>query len=241
MKGREEAESEILRSRAWDWWENVALTRLAPGGVCCLMMTRWHESDLAGTILSRPSPLAWRVLRLPAISEGPGDPLGRPAEAEFPSIRGRAPGYFTHRRATMTPYIWASIYDQKPTAAVGNFFRRTAFRYWRPVAGIPDPAAIIARRTQTGAWIELEGRRVDLTDHGVWKFATCDLAASEKTSADWTVVARCGPSTGKATSSSSTGPGHASRWPTTSRWPARSATGGTTTCSTSRTSTGPRP
>jgi predicted phage terminase large subunit-like protein len=188
VKGREEAESEILRQRAWDWFENVALTRLAPGGCVILMMTRWHELDLAGTILAKPSPLAWRVLSMPAISEGKGDPLGRPAGEEFPSIRGREPGYYTHRRATTSPYVWSAIYGQQPTAAVGNFFRRQAYRYWRPVVGVPDPAVILAKRTMHGAWIDLEGRRVDLTDHGVWRFATCDLAASEKTSADWTVV-----------------------------------------------------
>ena len=167
----------------------MALTRLAPGGVVCLMMTRWHEKDLAGRILAGPSPLRWRVLSIPAISEGPGDPLGRAAGEEFPSIRDRPPGYFTNLRATITPYVWTSIYMQTPTAAQGNMFRRAAFRYWRTTVGQPDPASILARRHLAGAWIELEGRRVDLTDPAVWRFATCDVAASEKTSADWTVVA----------------------------------------------------
>ena len=188
VKGREEAESEIMRARAWDWWENVAVTRLATGGICCLMLTRWHQDDLAGRIMSRPSPLRWRLLSMPAISEGAGDPLGRPEGGEFPSIRDRPPGYFANLRATMTPYVFQSIYMQSPTAAQGNFFRRAAFRYWRTVTGQPDPAAVLARAGMAGAWIELEGRRVDLADTAVWKFATCDLAASEKTSADWTVV-----------------------------------------------------
>ena len=188
VKGREEAESEVLRERAWEWWENVAITRLAPGGVVCLMLTRWHEDDLAGRIMSRPSPLRWRLLSMPAISEGPGDPLMRPEGEEFPSVRGRAPGYFRNLQANITPYVFTSVYMQKPTAAVGNFFRRASFRYWRPVLGVPDPGLVLARRSAAGAWIELEGRRVNLSDPAVWRFATCDLAASEKTSADWTVV-----------------------------------------------------
>jgi predicted phage terminase large subunit-like protein len=188
VKGREEAESQVIRDRTWDWWENVALTRLSSNGICILMMTRWAEDDLAGRILARPSPLQWRILKIPAISHGRGDPLGRPEGEEMPSVRGRPPGYFTHRRATTTPYVWASIFDQSPTAAVGNFFRRASFRYWRTVTGQPDPAAVLARRSMVGAWIELEGRRVDLTDPGVWRFATCDVAASEKTSSDYTVV-----------------------------------------------------
>ncbi len=188
VKGREEAESETYRERAWDWWENVGVTRLAPGGIVCLMMTRWHTDDLAGRILARPSPLRWRVLSIPAISEGKGDPLGRAAGQEFPSIRGRPPGYFANLRATISPYVFTSIYMQTPTAAVGNFFRRPSFRYWRTVTGQPDPASILGRPHMVGAWIELEGRRVDLTDTAVWRFATCDVAASEKTEADYTVV-----------------------------------------------------
>lgn len=188
VKGREEAESEAYQKRAWEWWENVAVTRLAPGGCCILMMTRWQEKDLAGKILAAPSPISWRILSIPAISAGAGDPLGRPGGAEFPSIRDRPPGYFANLAATLSRYVWQSIYMQAPTAAEGNLFRKAAFRYWRTVAGQPDPASVLGRPHMAGAWIELEGRRVDLCDTAVWKFATCDVAASEKTTADWTVV-----------------------------------------------------
>jgi predicted phage terminase large subunit-like protein len=189
VKDREEAESVIMRERAWEWWENVAIPRLAPGAVTVLVQTRWHEDDLAGRILSRPGPLRWRVLTMPALSQGPGDPLGRPAGGEFPSVRDRAPDHYTRRKATTSPYVWSSIYQQNPTAVEGNFFRRTSFRYWRPVAGIPDPAYLLGRGVMAGAWLELDnGLRVDLADPACWRFATCDVAASEKTSADYTVV-----------------------------------------------------
>lgn len=187
VKGREEAESQTYRDRAWDWWESVALTRLAPGGITVLIQTRWHTDDLTGRILSRPSPLRWRVLTMPAIA-GTNDPLGRAPGEEFPSIRKRQPGYFRGLAATMTPYVFAGIYQQAPVAAVGNFFRRASFKYWRPVPGEPHPAAALGRGVLAGAWLECEGKRVDLADPAVWRFATCDVAASTKTSADWTVV-----------------------------------------------------
>ena len=186
VKGREEAESAVYRERAWEWWENVALTRLAPGGVVVLMMTRWHVDDLAGRIMSRPSPLRWRVLSMPAIA-GPGDVLGRAAGEEFPSIRGRDHGHFTRLQATMSAYVFASVYQQSPVAAAGNFFRRASFRYWRPGDGI-DPAPRLRGGAISGAWIDAEGRRVDLAEAGTWRFATVDVATSTKTSADWTVV-----------------------------------------------------
>ena len=150
--------------------------------------TRWHQDDLSGRILSRPSPLRWRVLSMPAIA-GPRDPLGRAVGQEFPSVRGREAGHFARLKATMTPYVFSGIYQQDPVAAEGNFFRRAAFRYWRTVSGTPDPGGILAAAHSYGAWVECEGRRVDLADPGVWRFATVDVAASTRTMADWTVVA----------------------------------------------------
>jgi predicted phage terminase large subunit-like protein len=184
VKGREEAESATFRERAWDWWENVAIERMAPGGIVCLMMTRWHTDDLAGRILSRPSPLRWRVLSMPAIA-GDRDVLGRAPGEEFPSVRGRAPGHFRNLRATLAAYTFSSVYQQAPVSAAGNFFRRTTFRYWRPMDGI-DPASRLRGAPVAGAVIDCEGLRIDLLD--CWRFATVDLAASTKTGADWTVV-----------------------------------------------------
>jgi predicted phage terminase large subunit-like protein len=148
--------------------------------------TRWHEDDLAGRILARPSSLRWRVLSMPAIA-GNGDPLGRPPGVEFPSVRGRDPGYFYRLQANLTPYVFASIYQQSPTSVVGNFFRRPSFRYWRRVDG-RDPGRALAAGALAGAWLDCEGRRVDLADPGTWRFATVDVAASTSTESDWTVV-----------------------------------------------------
>jgi predicted phage terminase large subunit-like protein len=184
VKGREEAESPVFRERAWEWWESVAIERMAPGGIVVLMMTRWHTDDLAGRILSRPSPLRWRVLTMPAIA-GDRDVLGRAPGEEFPSVRGRAVGHFRNLQATLSAYTFASVYQQTPVAAAGNFFRRQAFRYWRMSDGL-DAAHRLRGGAISGAWIDCEGTRVDLAD--CWRFATVDVAASTSTSADWTVV-----------------------------------------------------
>lgn len=175
VKDRADAESATLRQRAWEWWENVALARFGPGTKTVLIMTRWHEDDLAGRILSRPSPLRWRTLKIPAIAEA-NDELGRQPGEELSSVRGRKPGYFLNLRANMGAYTFSSIYQQSPTAAEGNFFRRAAFRYWRDA-----PAWTDGRER-----IDLEGRIVTLAD--CWRFGTVDVAASTKTSADYTVI-----------------------------------------------------
>lgn len=177
VKDRAAAESETIRRSAWDWWESVALTRLAPRGVVLLCQTRWHESDLAGMILTQPGPLRWRTVTIPAIAAGHDDPLGRAPGEELVSVRGRERGYFHGQQAGMSPYVFSSIYQQSPSAAEGNFFRRATFRYWRP-----SPSWNDGRET-----IDCEGRTITLAD--AWIFATMDVAASTKTTSDYTVVA----------------------------------------------------
>ena len=51
VKNREEAESEIMRNRAWDWYQNDAYRRLMPGGRVIVVSTRWHDDDLVGRLL----------------------------------------------------------------------------------------------------------------------------------------------------------------------------------------------
>lgn len=43
IKDREQADSTIYRNRVWDWWTDVASTRLAPGAPVILILTRWHQ------------------------------------------------------------------------------------------------------------------------------------------------------------------------------------------------------
>jgi predicted phage terminase large subunit-like protein len=175
VKDRAAAESSRIRDSTWDWFESVALTRLAPGAKVILIMTRWHEDDLAGRIFSRPSPLRWRKIIIPAVAVS-DDPLGRAPGEELTSVRQRKPGYFRHLMSTMSNYVFSGVYQQTPTAAEGNFFRRQTFRYWR---ALPD--------WQDGRErIDLEDRPVTLQD--TWRFITMDFAASTRSSADFTVA-----------------------------------------------------
>lgn len=177
VKDRAAAESKTIRESTWDWWESVALARLAPNAKVVLIQTRWHEDDLAGRIAARPSPLRWKVLRIPAIADAPDDPLGRKPGEELPSVRGRKPGHFRNLRANMSPYVFAGVYNQKPVAPEGNFFRRSAFRYWRPM----EPWSDGRERLFT------EAGPVTLAD--CWTFVTMDFAASTRTDADYTTAA----------------------------------------------------
>lgn len=139
IKNYEEACSETYRERTWDWFTSTAYTRLEPNGSCIVIQTRWHEDDLAGRILRELTHENWREIRFPALAED-GDPLGRkPGEALWPDR------YNTDRlddiRRTLGSYQWSALYQQRPTPAEGEFFKRPWFQI---VETAPNPADFIA-------------------------------------------------------------------------------------------------
>jgi predicted phage terminase large subunit-like protein len=175
VKDRQAAESALLREATWDWWESVGQARLSARGRVVLIMTHWHHDDL-GARLDFREPGLWRTIRVPAVAEDDDDPLGRNPGEELASAQGREPGYFHALRERLAPYVWQSIYQQRPTPAGGNMFRTLDWRYWRTGPG----------GARLGGQVLLGERNVWLAD--TWRFITVDLAASVRTSADWTVA-----------------------------------------------------
>ena len=51
VKNSDEADSETMRKKAWDWFGSTAMSRLAPQSGAVITMTRWHDADLAGMAL----------------------------------------------------------------------------------------------------------------------------------------------------------------------------------------------
>lgn len=50
-KNRLEAESAIYRDRLMDWFRDVLMTRIEPGGSVFVFATRWHPDDLIGQLV----------------------------------------------------------------------------------------------------------------------------------------------------------------------------------------------
>ena len=52
IRGREEADSETIRNKLWEWYQSVVYTRqMFDDPRIIIMMTRWHEADLVGRLL----------------------------------------------------------------------------------------------------------------------------------------------------------------------------------------------
>lgn len=51
VKDQEEADSETIREKIWDWYGTTAHSRLAPDSGVLVIQTRWHDDDLSGRLI----------------------------------------------------------------------------------------------------------------------------------------------------------------------------------------------
>lgn len=199
VKNSQDAASETMQQTQIDWWKSTARTRLMPGAGVILVMTRWHEADLAGRLIKSwkdEDGDEWEILSLPGLAEerctvsypssktldlGP-DPLGRaPGEPLWDrrQVGDTLVGYSREdleaTRRAQGSYWFSAMYQQRPAAAEGNLWKREHFRYYE--------------REDNGMVRIFRDSGVEVFDPD-WgsKFCTVDTAASEKTSADFTVV-----------------------------------------------------
>ena len=116
VKNRKEANSATYRQAVWEWYTSTFYTRLAPGGNILLIVTRWHEDDLAGRLLaaakSDPDADQWTVITLPAVAE---EPVARTTPASRARCCGRSAG--TRRRCGASGRSWASGTGQASTSS----------------------------------------------------------------------------------------------------------------------------
>lgn len=74
LKGAADAASPTLREKQWDWFNADFSTRLHNDSQILIIMTRWHEDDLAGRLLQGQNAHQWEVVCFPAIKENDNDP-----------------------------------------------------------------------------------------------------------------------------------------------------------------------
>lgn len=128
---REDAYSEVIREKRWDWYRDDFCGRLKPGAKRILMNTRWHEEDVAGREIARirAGTVRGRIIDIPAVAE-PGDQLGRdPGEYLWDDPEGYNYGAFLRaRQREVSPMMWSALYQQRPAPEDGDYFRRDWIR-----------------------------------------------------------------------------------------------------------------
>lgn len=200
VKDAQEADSAVTRERVWEWYTQVFYTRRqGPRAAIVLLMTCWHEDDLAGRLqraMRDGSGDQWHILRLPALAEaGPsnaasganaagagaaaasGDPR-QPGEALWPA---RMPQAELEKIRRLTPRAFSALYQQRPTPHEGAVWRRAYLRSFR-FSGH-------ARHALSGLQVWPDGdaaQAVEVAD--LYRFATVDLALGKRDS-DLTAIA----------------------------------------------------
>ena len=147
VKSREEADSDVWRAKVWEEWQNSLKSRLAAGAKVIVIMTPWHEDDLAGRLLRAEKNVT--LLRLPVAAEEK-DPLGRkPGAALCPELGKGDRWLRDFRRSYVSDprggaRAWAALYQCAPRVEDGNLIRRGWWRYYDPAAVRDFSAEVIS-------------------------------------------------------------------------------------------------
>lgn len=132
VKNRVEADSETDRNKKWTDYIDSIESRISAGGKIILIMTRWHEDDLAGRLMEQYADRT-TVVNLPCEAEE-NDVLGREVgDALCPEI-GRDNRWLVDFKASHMSEegirSWNALYQGRPTAKEGNMLKREWWEYY---------------------------------------------------------------------------------------------------------------
>lgn len=135
FKNRQEADSPLERENVWKWWQSTFYTRQEGNAAVIVILTRWHDDDLAGRLLKEQAENEkdnlehfdkWEVLQFKAIAEDDskhrkiGEPLW---PSKFPlSILEKI-------KHAVGSYEWSSLYQQTPIDEANQEFKKGWFKY----------------------------------------------------------------------------------------------------------------
>lgn len=130
LRGRKDAESATIRNGVYNWYKDDFYTRrLNKDAKILITLTRWHEDDLPGRLLTlakaNPNAEQWTMLKFPMVAEEELDPLDprKPGEPLWPARFGGTEEMDAIKVGAGS-YTWSSLYQQNPSPAGGAIFNR---------------------------------------------------------------------------------------------------------------------
>lgn len=144
VKGAQEADSDAYRRRLVSEFKASLMTRLMPGGSAILVLTRWHEDDIAGSLLAEPGS-RWRCVNIPAVSTaGVPDALDRDRSGvAMTSAIGRTAAQFREIESEVGSRAWAAMYLGTPSSPQGGLIKSSWLDDWRLPAAPPGVVKIV--------------------------------------------------------------------------------------------------
>lgn len=185
ISNQQDAKSDIILQDQEDWWHTTWWTRRErwPDQTPCRVInmgTRWTENDIRGRVIEKQKD-RWCILNVPALAEPtadePVDPLGRePGEPLYVKVIGRVE--LTELRQ-QSPLWFESLYQGRPFIAEGNIIKKP-FQHYRLEEG--EDGRLYFRLQF------IDGKVLMIPEKDTVRFAALDLAASTKTTADFTAL-----------------------------------------------------
>lgn len=162
VKSRKEADSLTIRDAIWNWYNADVIGRARPDARTVIIMTRYHEDDLAGRLL-QTDPEGWRVISLPAVA-GSDDALGRqPGEWLWEDDDYGFGRSLRSKRAALEAAgslrDWESLYQQNPRPGEGALFKAESFG----IVVVPPISRQVVRAWDLAATEAIGGRDPDYT------------------------------------------------------------------------------
>lgn len=158
IKDAEEADSEVVRDKIWDWYGSTAYTRMSPGGGMLVIQTRWHDDDLSGRLVLQMQDNIkkqvpedefdrWEIIQYPALAThdewmNPDRTMTEePTHEKSKKLRNKGdalhPARFSTQllkriKNTAQPRHWSALYQQNPVPEEGVYFTKDMFRFEHP-------------------------------------------------------------------------------------------------------------
>jgi predicted phage terminase large subunit-like protein len=123
---RQAAESPAQRESEYEWFRDVALTRLTAGASMLVLGTRWHDEDNHGRIIAGQHGDDWEHFDLPALATD-DDILGRDIGAALWDKYPRE--WLLAKCKDIGEWAFECIYQQAPRPKTGGMFKRDRARY----------------------------------------------------------------------------------------------------------------
>ena len=119
IKGREEAGSQTVRDKTWDWLTDDFLTRFSEHAGFLAILTRWHIDDPIGRLKAELGDKV-RVVSYPAIAVR-DEKHRKDGEALFPEHKSLE--FLLERKAIMASVNWEALYQQNPQVIGGDIIK----------------------------------------------------------------------------------------------------------------------
>jgi len=169
VKNRQEADSQARREFIWNEYISSIVSRTQAHSKIILIMTRWHEDDLAGRIIEHEGDKV-EVINFPCEAEE-NDILGRkPGDALCPEIGKDNKWLKDFKEAHLTEEgsrSWNSLYQGHPTATEGNLLKREWWQFYDPTEYLTGQLKFETMIMSVDATFK-DGERNDYVAIGVW-------------------------------------------------------------------------